>query len=182
MKSSEELLREIDINEDDIDLEMSRQPAKFCYWGARYARAARTHSREKLALRELAAQIGKSYRTKMKEVDPQTRVTNDMVSTFVVNTPEYQKQERVVIEAEYQENFLNVAREAFRQRAQMILQLCRHQMDEMIQTDFTIHKNELEGRAKEHTIRTDGILGGKKTNERLISNERGTGSNHPANE
>ncbi len=167
----------MDINEEDIDLEMQRQPAKFCFWGARFARAARTHAREKLALKELAAQIGKTFRNHMAEKQPQTRVTNDMVSTFVVNTPEYQEQERKVIEAEYQENFLNVAREAFRQRAQMILQLCRHQMDEMIQSDFKISKREMEGRAEEYEKRhpTEGILGGKKR-------ERGTGSNHPANE
>lgn len=177
MKITEELLREVDINEADIDLEMQRQPAKFCFWGARYSRAARNHSRSKLALKELAARIGKDYRIKMREEEPQTRVTNDMVSTFVVNIPEYQAQERAVIEAEYQENFFNVAREAFRQRAQMILQLCRHQMDEMIQSDFKINKTEMEGRKEEYEKRhpTEGILGGKKR-------ERGTRNDHPANE
>lgn len=168
MKITDELLREVDINEDDLDLEIQRQPAKFCFWGARFARAIRRHAREKLALHELRAQVGKTYRNRMAQESPQTRVTNDMVDTFVTLTPEYQEQTKAVAEAEYQENLLSAAKEAFRQRSQMLLQLARMKMDEMIQSDYSINKRELEGRKDEFEKRhsTDGILGGRKSERR----------------
>jgi len=141
--------KDLDINEDDLDLEVQRQPSKYAYWGAQYARVARRAARQKLALKTLEAKIGRDFRNYMKKHEPQTRVTEGMVSTFVLLNEEHQTQSQRVIEAEYEENILTVARDAFRQRAQMLLQLARLKMDELIQSDFKINKRELEQRAQQ---------------------------------
>ncbi|NIO36085.1 hypothetical protein GTO27_00075, partial [Candidatus Bathyarchaeota archaeon] len=85
----------------------------------------------------------------MKKHEPQTRVTEGMVSTFVTLDEGCRAQSQRVIDAQFEEDVLSSAKEAFRQRAQMLLQLGRLKMDEMIQSDFSIGKKELEERTKE---------------------------------
>lgn len=167
----EEIMAELEINEDAMNRELIRQPSKFAYWGALCARASKKLAKQKLELAELKARLGRDYRLMMKEKEPNTRVTESMVDTFVITTEDFQKQANTVIYAQHEDDILTIAKESFRQRANMILQLARMRAEEMYETDMTIFKKEAKGRyedkigTQEAVHKFKGLLGGK-SNER----------------
>lgn len=157
----EELYHQINedlaINDDDLEREFQRQASKFAYYGALYARASKKHAREKLKLKELEATLSRDYRNFMKENEPKTRITESMVTTFMVTTDDWKEQSGKVIQAAHEEDLLGVAKEGFRQRAQMLIQLAKLKTDELWQTDLTAFTNEMKGRAQDYKRRKKSI-------------------------
>ena len=164
----EEIMAELEINEGRMSQEVTRQPSKFAYWGSLASRASKKLSKQKLALSVLKAQLGRDYRLMMKDREPNTRITEAMVDTFVITTEDFLNQANTVIYAQHEDDMLNVAKEAFRQRANMLLQLAKMQMEEMYETDMKIFKKETEGRYEDRKSnkgsakKFKGLLDGKK--------------------
>jgi len=171
-----EIAKELDINPDDLNFEMQRQPAKFAYWGALYSRSLKKLQAQKMALNELEAKLSRDYRLAMADREPNTRITESMVRTFVILTDEYKEQAKRVIYAQHEADLLETAKRAFQQRASMLLELGRTRREEMFGTDMNIFTKEARDRyEKRHkegdkeravaTAKFKGLLGGKKDNE-----------------
>lgn len=162
----EEVSRQLEINLDNIGEELSRQPSRYAYWGAMAAHASKKLARQKLNLAEVKAKLARDYRIAMADNEPNVRVTESMVDAFVTVTDEFKDQIQKVIYAQHEDDLLSVAKEALRQRAQMLLELGRQRREEMYEEGgLTIYK---EDRGKNTTAARNfrGLLSGKKEYDR----------------
>jgi len=141
----EEIQEDLDIDDTQLDQELSKQPSKYFYYGATWAKSSRLRRKERLRLRELEATLCNAFRAKMAETNPGTRVTEAMLNNYLYNHPDYLKQEQVAIQAEYGEELMSIVKEAFKQRSQSLLELFRSNKEaEYYGNEFTAMRKEFE--------------------------------------
>lgn len=144
-----EINRGLEINPDRFDIEIMRQPPKFCYWGIQSVKATKRLARGKKLLKELVAKLSKDYRIYMRKTSPNTNVTKPMIEEFVFLHEDYKDLADQVIQATYEADLLEVAKNSFFQRYKMLEEMGRERRNELYQTDFAIYKKEIEGRMQE---------------------------------
>lgn len=120
---SEDLRKDLEIDDTNLDGELLKHPSKYFYWGHIFARANRRARKEKLKLKELEAMLAKNFRDNMATEAPGTRVTEKMVTEFMYGHPDYLAQEKAVIDGEYVAEMLEVGKFAMYFRQQSLIEL-----------------------------------------------------------
>jgi hypothetical protein len=134
-KIEEDISGDLAINEGDLRNEMNAQPSKYFYYGSLWARASRMRRNQRLKLREVEASLCNNFRKEMAEGSPGTRVTEAMLNNFLYNHPTFLEHEQAAIQSEYMEEILAVAKEAFRERHQTLLELYKKAEEERLYGD-----------------------------------------------
>jgi hypothetical protein len=115
--------QELEIDETRLEAEIARQPSKFHFYGSLWARASKKVRKEKLRVRALEASLCKSYRSKMLTEDPKLRLTERVLDDYLSEEPSWVEAKRRLIELEYMETMLELAKDGFRQRHQALIEL-----------------------------------------------------------
>jgi hypothetical protein len=146
-KIEDQITDQLEINPTEVMNELLEQPARFFYWGSLWARASRKKRGTKLALKEKEAKLTADFRINLAETDPTTRVTENMIKTYLGNHPDMTTLETTVIKDEFIEEELAVAKDAMKQRHQVLLEISRMQNEEKFYgNEYRNMRNELETR------------------------------------
>ena len=144
-----EIKEALDIDESDILEELRRHSAKYFWWGATWARASKQKRKLRLKLKELESRLANDLRREMATVDPKARVTEAIKSDYLYSHPTYLEAETEMIQAEYMEEVLDVARDGMKQRGQALQELARQNREE------SMYGSEFQAMKKEYTERIE---------------------------
>jgi hypothetical protein len=115
--------QELEIDETKLEAEIAQQPSKFHFYGSLWARASRRVRKEKLRVRALEASLCKAYREKMLVDDPKLRLTERVLDDYLSENTEWKEAKEKLIEFEYVESMLELAKDGFKQRHQALIEL-----------------------------------------------------------
>lgn len=95
----------------------------------------------------MEAKLGRAYKDILRADDPKVRVSERMLDDYLAEMPEYQEAVKEFTQSEYIETMLEIARDSFKQRAQMLNELSRsHSEDRVYGNEFKIMEGELTRR------------------------------------
>lgn len=145
-----------DVKIDDTRLsnELKEQSSKFAYWSAGSAIKMQEYQSKKREIVEKEARLSRDMERKLnieKQNDPKIRITDKVIKDCVNLDPVYKSLQEEAIQLGLEYDILNGAKEAFRQRAQMLLEMCRTERAEMTTPESVYHR----GLMKEYGV-TDG--------------------------
>jgi len=130
-KIEQEIQTELEIDETKLAEELQRQPSRFFYWAVSWALAQRKSRVTQLRLKELEAKKSAAYRKEMVDGGMKPRdVTIKMVEDYCTDHPEVQTLRNEWIQAEYIMDMLDIAKIAFRQRHQSLVELFKSKSEE----------------------------------------------------
>jgi len=133
-----EIKEALEIDEADILAELRRHSSKYFYYGVLWARASKQKRRFRLKTRELESRLTNSLRS-----GTEARITAEMKSEYLNSHPEFLEAEQELIQAEYMEEVLDVARDAMKQRGIALNELARqNRAEEMYGNEFSAMKRE----------------------------------------
>ena len=122
---------DLDIDETKLAEELQRQPARFFYYAVSWALAQRKSRITQLRLKELEARTSASYRKEMVDTGMKPRdVTIKMVEDYCTEHVDVQALRDEWIQAEYIMDMLDIAKIAFRQRSQSLIELFKSKGEE----------------------------------------------------
>lgn len=151
-KVEEEIQEALSINTEDLVTELKEQPSLFFYWACMWSMAARKRRLEKMKLKEVEAKLGREYKEILRAEDPKVRVSERMLDDYLAEKAEYKEALHQYAQNEYTETMLEVAKDGFKQRAQMLNELSRsHSEDRVYGNEFKVMEAELV-RRDEKTI------------------------------
>lgn len=140
----------IRINHDllirDVNQEMKDQSSKFAYWGASHSIKLEEYQSAKVRLSEEEAKLSKVVEHNLmeaKKTDSRVRITDKVVRANVVLDPAYRLIQKKVLELNLEEGILSVAKEAFRQRSHLLLEMARQERYELT-TPEAVYVKKLE--------------------------------------
>lgn len=135
------------INDDDLIKELKEQPSLYFYYSALWSRAAKKRRTQKMQLKEVEARLGKVLRERVRADDIKAKVSERMLDDYLAEQEEYKQILRDYTQAEYVESLLEVAKDAFKQRGQLLVELSRSNRDEKVYgNEMNIMKAEMERR------------------------------------
>lgn len=123
---SNSIKEDLEINKDDLDSEFLNQSEKFAYYGTLSELAKDKLARRKRELDLLEAQIDGEVRiqaSNIKAADPKVKITVDAIKAAIVGDPRYQAKISEILDSQKMAGILNVAKEAFQQRKDMLVSL-----------------------------------------------------------
>jgi hypothetical protein len=140
-----EIQEALAVNTDDLAGELKEQPSTFFYWSCMWALAARKRRHQKIALKEVEAKLGRRFKESLRAEDPKIRVSERMLDDYLAEQSEYQEVLQAYTQAEYTESMLEVAKDSFKQRGQMLIELSRtHGDDRYQESAYRAMAGELE--------------------------------------
>ncbi len=143
-KVEEEIQEALSINTDNLVEELKEQPSIYFFWSASWALAARKRRLEKMRLKEVEAKLGREYKDVLRAEDPKVRVSERMLDDYLAEKPEYQEAVKLFTQSEYIESMLEVAKDGFKQRSQMLNELSRsHSEDRVYGNEYQVMEAEL---------------------------------------
>jgi len=128
----EQIADELKIEEAQLRKELKNQPSRFFQWARLWARASIVKKMSWLRLEETEARISREFRRRMAGEESKPRVTEKTINEFVVSDPSYIEAREAYFKAEYKENILAAARDAFQQRHQSLSELYKGQSEEKL--------------------------------------------------
>lgn len=138
---------ELDVDDTNLAGELKRQAGKYFYWATLKSKMSSKARTLKTNLEAMKAQKSKKIRDDMAEIDPKVRVTERMLDDAIELDPDIQKIKDTLINAQYGEEILEAAVDAFRQRHYAIIELVRSKESErMIQNEYELMKKDFEER------------------------------------
>jgi hypothetical protein len=139
---------ELDIDETKLDEELLRQPSRFFYWASAWCLAGREAKKSKIRTDEIEAKLCREYKEKMAKEDSKLRVTEKMLNDYVAEHPEFKASKEIQAQEEYKVDVLGVAKDAFRQRSQALIELFKTTKDQgyLEREGFKAMQEELEER------------------------------------
>ena len=145
-----EIKEALEIDETDILSELRRHSAKYFYYGVLWTRASKQRRRLRLKLKELEARLANELRRTISEADPKARVTEAMKTDYLYSHPDFLAAEQEMIQIEYMEEVLDVARDGMKQRGMALNELARQNRTENLYgEEFKAMKNEYNERVEE---------------------------------
>ena len=130
-KVEDQIREELEINETKLAEELQNQPSRFFYWAVSWALAQRKSRMSKLRLEKLEAQKSAAYRKEMVANGVKPRdVTIKMVDEFCTEDAEIQAARDTTVQDEYLTDMLEVAKVAFRQRADALRELYKQNVEQ----------------------------------------------------
>lgn len=147
-KTVEETIQDdLEINDEKIVEELKNQPGLFFYYATMSARASRARRKAKLKAKESEAALVKDFRQRMNQEQPGVRVTERMIDEYLSAHPDYIAMNTRLIDLEYTEDMLTLARDAFKERHQALMEISRAISDERIYGNEIEHmRNQFEKR------------------------------------
>jgi hypothetical protein len=139
---------DLEIDETKLDEELTRQPSRFFYYASLWALAGRAAKQAKLKTDETEAKLCREYKQRMGVEDPKLRVTEKMLNDYVAEHPDFHAIKAIQVQEEYKVDMLGIAKDAFRQRAQALVELYRNNRDQagLEKAGFNVMQTELEER------------------------------------
>lgn len=142
-----EVQEELEIDDTKLNEEMIRQPSKFYYWAANWARAARSKRKQRIKVRETESTLSADFRKKMTGDSPGTRVTEKMIEDYLYAHPTYKEELINLVDKEHAEDVFSNVKDAFKERHQVLLELSRTAKDEQLYGDeLKAMKQEFDAR------------------------------------
>lgn len=130
-KVEDQIREELEIDETKLGEELQNQPAQFFYWAVSWALSQRKSRMSKLRLERLEAQVAAAYRKEMVDGGVKPReVTIKMVEDYCSNHQEIRAAREAVVQDEYFTDMLEVAKVAFRQRADALRELYKQNIEQ----------------------------------------------------
>jgi hypothetical protein len=130
-KIEERIQEELNIDETQLAEELQRQPSRFFYWAVSWALAQRKHRMTQLRGKELEARISAAYRQEMADSGMKPRdVTIRMVEDYCTEHLDVKASREESIQSEYLMDMLEIAKLAFRQRHQSLVELFKSKWEE----------------------------------------------------
>jgi len=123
--------RELRIDETRISKELSEQSTRYAYWGAAHALKLTEYQMKKKETEAYAAKLSQTTEYDLKQSNGKIRITDKVIKDHVTTDPDYQEKTKELLRLGLEEGILSVAQEAFRQRAQALLEICRLQRSEL---------------------------------------------------
>lgn len=146
-KAEDQIQEGLTIDDTKLTEELKGQPGLFFYYAAMSARASRARRKEKLRAKEAEAGLVKEFRQKMNKEQLGTRVTEKMVDEYLSEHPDYIAMNSRLIDLEYMEDMLTLARDAFKERHQVLIELSRTMSDEKVYgNEIAVMREEFEKR------------------------------------
>lgn len=118
----------------DVNTELKDQSSKFAYWGASHAIKLEEYQSKRHFLKEKEAELSKVVEHNLmeaKKTDSRVRITDKVINSNVVLDPGYKLLQRQVLELGLEEGILSTAKEAFRQRSHLLLEMARQERYEL---------------------------------------------------
>ena len=124
-----DLNNELQIKVGRLREELVKQPGKFAYFGVLWALSSFKSRRLKARIKALEAELDQEFRQKWpyKAIRP----TEPAIRRAVVSNPRLQKLQRASDEADKQTELLLIAKQAFEQRKDMLIQISANNRGEM---------------------------------------------------
>jgi len=122
------------VNDTQLSRELKEQAPKFSYWGEAHAIKLHEFQVQKKELGELEAEIGTLAEATLRDLkakDAKLRITDKVIRDNVVTNDQYKEEHQKLLDLGLEESILSVAKEAFRQRAQLILEMARQERYEL---------------------------------------------------
>lgn len=139
--------KDLNINAQDISNELIQQPAKFAYYGAlsefAHKRVTELDNELDLLYSQRYKKIIEASQTLEESDDKKKKpekLTETAIKNLIINTKSYQEMLAQKANMEYIYNILKVARQAFEQRCNMLIQLGSISRKEMESTVLQIKK------------------------------------------
>lgn len=120
------LKEDLEINKDDLNTEFLNQSEKFAYYGTLSEMAKDKLARNKRELELLEARIDSEIRIQANNIrtsDPKAKITEEAIKKGVVADTRYQDKVLEMLDASKMAGILQVAKEAFQQRKDMLVSL-----------------------------------------------------------
>ena len=130
IKIETQIQEELNIDETKLEEELQRQSARFFYYATLWSKATRKARIAKIKVDETEAKICKQYREDMVISDSKTRVTEKMLDEYCAEHQDMKTAREEWIEAEYLQDVLGVAKDAFWQRNQALVNLYKNKSEE----------------------------------------------------
>lgn len=145
-----EIKEAMEIDDSDILGELMRHSSKYFYYGVLWAKASKQKRKQRLKLKEAGARLANQLRAQAAEEDPKARVTEAMINNFLYNHPEYLQEESNLIQYEYMEEVLDIARDGMKQRGMALNELAKQaRAEDMYGDEFKAMRKEFDGRVED---------------------------------
>lgn len=143
----EQISKDLEIDDTNIDGELKRQPGRFFYWASLKAKAAQRVRQERASLDTMRAETGKKFKEAMAVEDPKLRVTERLLDDYLDINEDVAKRKASLISAQFNEDILDVAVDAFRQKHYALVEISKSKETERIaQNEFNLMKKDFEAR------------------------------------
>jgi DNA-directed RNA polymerase subunit H (RpoH/RPB5) len=132
------IYQDLKIDDTRLSNELKDQASKFAYWAAAHSIKLNEYQVKKQEVEEREAALSRiiEYNLKeSKEQDPKIRITDSVIKSEVKTNDEYSGLKRELLELALEEGLLASAKEAFRQRGQALLEMCRNERNELTQPE-----------------------------------------------
>lgn len=112
---------ELKLSEYTIQQEMYSQSAKYSYWASLLERVRVYAEAEQRKLEQIGARVNKEVRTRYEQ--EKKKPTKDVIESDILLDEEYQQQQYIVEQRNYQVKQLQYIVKAFEQRSSMLIQI-----------------------------------------------------------
>lgn len=112
---------ELRLSEYTIQQEMYSQSAKYSYWASLLERVRVYAEAEQRKLEQIGARVNKEVRTRYEQ--QKKKPTKDVIESDILLDEEYQQQQYIVEQRNYQVKQLQYIVKAFEQRSSMLIQI-----------------------------------------------------------
>ena len=146
--------KDLDINMDDINNELIKQPAKYAYYATLSEFAHKRVSELDNEINVVYSQIYQQIVTANNQLEEESKdkkgkkpekLTETAIKNMIINRKSYNELVKQQIQMEYIYNILKAARQAFEQRCQMLIQLGSISRQQLSDTALRI-KEELKSK------------------------------------
>jgi hypothetical protein len=137
-----DLSTDLDINQGDINQELTDQPALFAWHGVLAELAKHSATQAKNAMEVHGALLDKMIREQAEK-----KPSEDQIKSMIRLTPSYKEKEQLYFEAKKNEGILGIAKEAFVQRSSMLISISANLRGES-DTDLAINKKAVADKIK----------------------------------
>jgi hypothetical protein len=126
------------IEDSNLTQECTEQPSKFAFYGGLHSDSLITLKKLENTLRSYEADNEIEARQRIAaRYGPKERITKDLMAAEFARDPNWQKANDMVLEWEKTVNRLEIIKDAFKQRAQMLWQICATRRQEMVRLSTT---------------------------------------------
>jgi len=112
---------ELKLSEYTIQQEMYSQSAKYSYWASLLERVRVYAESEQRKLEQIGARVNKEVRNRYEQ--EKKKPTKDVIESDIILDEEYQQQQYIVEQRNYQVKQLQYIVKAFEQRSSMLIQI-----------------------------------------------------------
>lgn len=131
---------DLDINRENINAEMTNQPSMFAWYAVLHELAKAKSVEMKRKEKAFRAELDKKIRSKAKE--DEVKLTETAIDSIITTSPDFINIQKLCNNADLEAGLLNVARQAFEQRKDMLISISSNMRNE-VDTDIKVLKESV---------------------------------------